>query len=186
MATVNKPNTLAPLIAGMLAWIVPGAGHIYMRRTLRGVIIFVCVNGLFWTGVGIGGTFTVEPLRQRWWFAAQMCAGVSGLAGWHRQEQHRKAITSNPAYFPNPQLRTPTPPLVSELRAKWWEMYSLAMARDGTALTYPADTVARAYSGVAGLLNLMCVFDAVMLAMLGRFGEPPPEGKQPPRPKEGA
>ena len=35
----------------------------------------------------------------------------------------------------------------------------------------PMDSVARAYSGTAGLLNLMCIFDAAILALMGRTGE---------------
>ena len=38
-------------------------------------------------------------------------------------------------------------------------------------LVYPTDVVARAYAGIAGMLNLLCIFDAVVLAMLGHFGE---------------
>ena len=35
-----------------------------------------------------------EPLQQRWWFVAQMCAGASGGAAWYKQEQYRQAITA--------------------------------------------------------------------------------------------
>jgi hypothetical protein len=45
-------------------------------------------------------------------------------------------------------------------------------SRWGVALVNPADTVARAYSGTAGLLNLLCMFDALMLALMGKVGEP--------------
>mgnify|MGYP000853354412 CR=1 FL=1 len=37
---------------------------------------------------------------------------------------------------------------------------------------YHVDNVARAYAGIAGLLNLLCIFDATILALMGRFGEP--------------
>lgn len=46
------------------------------------------------------------------------------------------------------------------------------MARQQLALTSPIDTAARAYCGVAGLLNLLCMFDALMLAMMGQSSEP--------------
>lgn len=168
-----RQNYFAPFIAGILAWLIPGAGHVYMRRTLRGVIICICINGLFWTGVAFGGIFTVEPLKQRWWFTAQMCTGVSGVAAWYRQEQYRRAITEK---FEDPELRTPIPPPPTRQRkalpGEWWKTYNEALAGKGLSLSYPADTVARAYAGVAGMLNLMCIFDAVMLAVMGRFGEP--------------
>ncbi len=167
MSNRYRQNYFAPFIAGILAWLIPGAGHVYLRRTLRGLIICICINGLFWTGVAFGGIFTVEPLRQRWWFTAQMCTGVSGVAAWYRQEQYRRTITEE---FEDPELRTPIPP--PDLRGKWWATYTKALAGKGLNLSYPTDTVARAYAGVAGMLNLMCIFDAIMLAALGQFGEP--------------
>ncbi len=173
MSDRHQQNYFAPFLAGILAWLIPGAGHVYIRRTLRGVIICICINGLFWAGVAFGGIFTVEPLRQRWWFTAQMCTGVSGVAAWYRQEQYRRAITDQ---FNDPQLRTPTPPPWTRqdphLPGKWWHTYKEALAEDGLNLSYPAATVARAYAGVAGMLNLLCIFDAVILAAFGRFGEP--------------
>jgi hypothetical protein len=32
---------------------------------------------------------------------------------------------------------------------------------------------------VAGLLNLMCIFDALMLSIMGVRGEPPPQAEGP-------
>ena len=178
MAKTAKPNILTICLTGLLAWVIPGAGHVFLGRTVRGIIICICINGLFWAGVAFGGVFTVEPLRQKWWFAAQMCTGVSGAAGWVRQERYRTDITKN---FADRDLRTPTPPRRGlgrrELAAKWWTAYNEALAAKRVNLNYPADTVARAYSGVAGMLNLMCIFDAVLLAAMGVFGEPPPETK---------
>ena len=169
----RRQNHFAPFIAGILAWLIPGAGHVYLKRTLRGIIICVCINGLFWTGVAFGGIFTVEPLRERWWFTAQMCTGVSGVSAWYRQEQYRRMITDN---FKDDRLRTPTPPPATRrnphLNGKWWQTYKQALVDEGLNLSYPSSVVARAYAGVAGMLNLMCIFDAVMLATMGSAGEP--------------
>ena len=46
------------LLATFLAWLVPGAGHVMLGRTLRGVIIFIIIGAMFWTGVGLGGVMT--------------------------------------------------------------------------------------------------------------------------------
>ena len=173
MSNHHRQNYFAPFIAGALAWLIPGAGHVYLKRTLRGIIICICINGLFWTGVAFGGIFTVEPISQRWWFAAQMCTGVSGVSAWYRQEQYRRMITNE---FEDERLRTPTPPLRtqkdSHLHGKWWQTYRQTLVDKKLNLSYPADTVARTYAGVAGMLNLMCIFDAVMLSIMGTAGEP--------------
>ena len=138
------------MVALLLAWLVPGAGHVYMGRLGRGLIIFVTVGATFWGGIAFGGVMTVHPQDERWWFAAQMLAGVHGVVSWRRQDSAAKLAATQPAVYAN--LASPK----------------------NLALVYPSDTVARAYSGVAGLLNVLCVFDALMLALAGAMGEPPP------------
>lgn len=159
----SRQNSFAPFVAGILAWLIPGAGHVYLRRSVRGIIICICINGLFWSGVALGGVFTTDPLRQRWWFTAQMCTGVSGIASWYRQEQYRRAITARLGISPVPRW-------VGD--KQWWKKYDGELSRSGLILVFPTDVVARAYAGIAGMLNLLCIFDAVILAMLGHFGEP--------------
>ncbi len=176
MARNETGRLLTTVTAAVLAWVIPGAGHVFLKRTLRGVILCICVNGLFWSGVAFGGTFTVEPLRERWWFVAQMLAGASGGAGWLMQHRARDRVTKS--------LHLPYDPEDHSSSDLWWESYSNELAKRKLALTYPADTVARAYTGVAGMLNLMCVIDAALLAAMGTLGEPPPEGERRSRPHE--
>jgi len=172
MARNDRPNMLTPFLAGFLAWIVPGAGHVYLGRTLRGVILCVCINGLFWAGVAMGGVFTVEPVNSRWWFFAQMIAGASGVASWHRQERDRRAIADE-------QGIPPRPPADEAGNARWQRAFQKAADEKGRWPAYPTDVTARAYSGIAGMLNLMCIFDAVLLASMGVMGEPAAGRKRP-------
>jgi len=166
MARTSQPNYSGAFLAGVLAWVIPGAGHLYLRRTLRGIVLFISINALFWSGMVIGGVFTVEPLRQRWWFVAQMCAGASGGVSWYLQDRHRKAIAAAAGLPPRPER--------SESPRQWWKSYTRELAKRKLALVFPTDQVARAYTGIAGMLNLLCIFDAVMLGLIGKFGEPPP------------
>ena len=168
MRKSNRPNPLTPYLAGMLAWIIPGAGHVYLGRTVRGIIICVCVNGMFWAGMAMGGVFTVDPLGERWWFIGQISTGVSGAAAWYHQQDRRKALADEFS------LGGPRPGRSNKAE------YDKALHDRKLALVYPTDIVSRAYTGVAGMLNLMCIFDAILLALMGQFGEPPPEVKKPP------
>jgi len=145
-----KPKKLVPLtvVAVALACAVPGAGHVYLGRWTRGLIIFVTIGALFWSGVAVGGVFTVDSKHERWWFVAEMFTGVHGLIGWQREKKAYAALAN--VYGRSEEER---------------------MTHAGVALVAPAETVARAYAGVAGLLNLMCIFDALMLSMLGITGE---------------
>ena len=145
-----------------LAWLVPGAGHVYAGRMTRGIIVFVMIGVTFWIGVALGGVKTVDYQAERYWFCAQMVTGVHGLAGWQRQRDSLQKIAGDRARYANPA------------------------SPENIALVAPVDTVARAYSGVAGLLNLLCIFDATILALLGTSGEPPDPARngKAPRPDE--
>ncbi|MFH5806729.1 DUF6677 family protein [Alienimonas sp. DA493] len=46
-------------IAGLLAAALPGAGHFYQGRTVKGAIYCVCILGLFLCGQALGGWHTV-------------------------------------------------------------------------------------------------------------------------------
>lgn len=159
--TKQKQSSPIPMLAVLLACAIPGAGHLYLGRAKRGIIIFLTITALFWSGVGIGGVLTVDLQKERWWFAAQMLTGVNGLAAWQRQKL---------AY--------------QKLAKVAGESLEDRMVNEKIALVVPAETVARAYSGVAGLLNLMCIFDALMLSIMGVRGEPRPQDDKPkPKPK---
>ena len=52
------------------------------------------------------------------------------------------------------------------------------LAKENLALVAPMATVARAYAGVAGLLNFMCMFDVIMLALIGTAATTAPSNKK--------
>ena len=163
----GKSRPLA-LVALVLAWFVPGAGHAYLGRVWRGAILFVTISAVFWTGVAVGGVLTVDYYDQRWWFAAQMFTGINGLVGWYRQQQVYDELARDEEVGP---LLPPTSPGAAHQQS----IIQKKLAERGI---YPATTtasVARVYAGVAGLLNIMCIFDAVVLALMGQAGEPKPQ-----------
>jgi hypothetical protein len=43
-----------PFISGLLAWFVPGLGHIYQGRVAKGLLFFVCLMGTFIWGMRLG------------------------------------------------------------------------------------------------------------------------------------
>ncbi len=63
-------------IAGLLTWLLPGLGHLYIGERVRGIIFIVAITCTFWTGVAIGGVKnTIDPDGRTAWFAGQICAG---------------------------------------------------------------------------------------------------------------
>ena len=157
--TRQKQSSPIPALAVLLACAIPGAGHVYLGRAKRGIIIFLTITVLFWSGVGVGGVLTVDSQKEKWWFVAQMLTGVNGLAAWQRQKQTYKALAN--------------------VEGEIIDDKAVKAGLGRIELVTPAETVARAYSGVAGLLNLMCIFDALMLSIMGARGEPRPQEDQP-------
>ena len=160
------------VVAAFLAWFVPGAGHVYIGRPRRGVILFVTIAVTFWAGIAMGGVMTVDYRYQRWWFSAQILSGVHGLVGWYRQEQVYRELGNDP--------RIAWADASVDGRPDHRQMLvDYELERKGIVLTNPTAGVARAYSGVAGMLNLLCIFDVLMLTLAGRGREPPRTPKKP-------
>ena len=139
VAYAPRNSLFAGPIAGFLAWLVPGLGHIYLGHRVRGLVCLVTITVTFWTGVAIGGVQgTVDPHERTLWFMAQLCTGGNTLAayGLHEVIQPNQAPGQRPA----------------AALANWL-----------------ASDVGVHYTGVAGLLNLLIILDA-----LGRADAPSP------------
>lgn len=69
-------TTMRCLAAGILSFLVPGAGHIYIGERVRGITIGVSVAAAYAIGLYIGGFRSVVNLDANLpWFFAQMWAG---------------------------------------------------------------------------------------------------------------
>ena len=130
----HEPGTVvrAPL-AGFLAWLIPGLGHIYLGYRGRGLVFLVTISATFWSGVAIGGVrSTVDPQERKLWFMAQLCTGGNTLSAWALNQR----ITLGHARAGEPTQQS-----------HWMQ----------------AD-VGVHYTGVAGLLNLLIILDAIARA----------------------
>ncbi|GJM26550.1 MAG: hypothetical protein DHS20C16_29650 [Phycisphaerae bacterium] len=81
----NEPSFVRIATAGLLAWVLPGLGHVYLGDKKRGMILMVVVAATFWGGVAVAGVqSSVQPNRRKAWFVGQICAGSHTLAalGW--------------------------------------------------------------------------------------------------------
>lgn len=74
-----------PVVSGVLAFLVPGAGHLYQGRIFKGIIYLVCIHAAFFTGMALGEGMTVHhkvpPNAQGWRkislsYAAQFGTGI--------------------------------------------------------------------------------------------------------------
>src|SRR5688572_29222898 len=73
----------SPAIAGVIAWLVPGGGHLYQRRYAKGVLFMVCILGTYFFGLSLAdghvvyASLTKEDFR--WQYACQLGVGASAL-----------------------------------------------------------------------------------------------------------
>lgn len=64
----------------MLAWLVPGGGHLYLRRRGRALLFFLAIGALFALGVAMDSrlemTLTLDDLLASLFSLAQMAVGL--------------------------------------------------------------------------------------------------------------
>ena len=152
----------SPGLAALLAWLIPGAGHLYQRRFAKAALFFVCIMGTFFFGLAMGGGRVVYASfssgNVRWQYAFQLGVGLPALPA---LAQHQLAKGGEPwgdwMRPPNP-LRGPQEP--DEL-AEWHEDYH-GFFELGTL-----------YTMVAGLMNILAIYDAGF----GPFWPVPEESK---------
>src|SRR5436305_6051873 len=97
------------VVALMLAVLIPGLGHLYQGRTVKGLIYLFGILGLFLWGVKLGEGVVVYNLpeqgvsrRVTLHYAAQFCAGA---VAWPALFQKQRA--TNPNNLPVKQLDKP-------------------------------------------------------------------------------
>ncbi len=78
MATPDRTD-LSPVMALVLGWLVPGAGHAYAGRWGKAVLFAVLITGLLVAGLALGDWSNIDHQNPdgslRLWYVAQVCAG---------------------------------------------------------------------------------------------------------------
>lgn len=161
-----KPIDLRdPVVAAVMAWLVPGLGHLYQRRFAKSGLYFVCVMTLFVYGLALGSVpekgwygrvvyFSWRQEDKRLFYVCQVGAGLVALPALvqaHRMANHRRVWFSGfqaPPRIPavaaprdDPNRDQPTP---HDLHSRLHRYFEL-----GTV-----------YTAVAGLLNILAIYDA--------------------------
>ena len=54
-ATPEYPLTTNAVVAPIVGWLIPGAGHILLKRYVRGVLLMISVVAMFLIGLGMQG-----------------------------------------------------------------------------------------------------------------------------------
>lgn len=160
-----------PILAALLAWLIPGLGHWYQGRRAKGVLYFVCIMGLFCYGlylsssnekcrdgdgkIGIGRAvyFSWNGEERRLPYLCQIGVGLPALPALAQAIQmnnHRKVFFGGFMAPPRP----------------------INMSRDDVNYAQPTGNdlnyrlaryleLATFFTMVAGLLNVLAIYDAL-------------------------
>jgi len=125
----SKENyTMFLLTVGLLAWLVPGSGHLLINQKKHAIIIFVTIVLTFCAGLYVGSIGVINPVGAKPWYVAQiMNSPMVAVLGY-------VATTGDYSVFGRP------------------------------------NEIGQIYTSIAGLLNLLCIVNAVYLAHLRKTG----------------
>jgi hypothetical protein len=159
-------------LAVLLAWLVPGMGHLVLRQWGRGIIFFVCIHLLFAGGLLIGGIRCINPPDQAIWTYTQFLSGWPMLVANKLEGQSRSQYTQLLKLYDN---QTPDETLEQrQVRTeKFIENHPLF------AYHPKVQDLGSVYCGIAGMLNLLVMFD-VLLRITGSVREDPAAKKRSP------
>ena len=148
--TVITIRLRKPAVAAIWAWLIPGAGHWYQGRRAKSVIFAVCVLSTYFFGLAIGGGHVVYASLAkndwRWQYFCQLGVGTPAL----------------PALVQTYRVRSGKEALFNDLMAPPGDVQP--RQRDKLALWHEQYTsrfeIGTLYTMVAGLMNILAVFDA--------------------------
>lgn len=125
----KEGHYLMLLIVGLAGWLVPGGGHLMLKKYRHAIIIFVTLAATFGIGLYIGSVGVINPVGAKPWYVAQI-------------------------------MNTPAVAALGQMTKN----------SDYTVYGRPNE-IGQIYTSIAGLLNLLCIVNAVYLAHL-RGAEP--------------
>jgi hypothetical protein len=132
-------------LAGLLAWLVPGLGHLYQGRVKKAILFAVCIHGLFWTGFAQGSWKVVwlrwDRQEQTWAYLAQFGMGAAALPALVNEPAQRRWLPEAIRDFELP----PPEETLNELHLKYGKLMDVFVI----------------YTVVAGLLNYFVIYDAL-------------------------
>ena len=138
-----------PAKAAFLAWLIPGLGHAYQGRYGKAVLYATCILGLYLTGMILGewkmgfwtwSTPISNPDKFRWHFLGQFWVGLPGSLG---------VIQATLKHFGHEAVlrgffAEPTQAVINGQYARLGKLVEISSI----------------YTVVAGLLNILAIYDA--------------------------
>lgn len=145
-------NLRNPAVAAFWAWLWPGAGHFYQRRYAKGILFMVCILGVYFFGFGLGeGRVVYASFRKpdfRYPYLLQIGVGLPALPA---LVQYHRVVVQQREPLAGIELMAPPRRVVEQAPDQ------LASWHKRLGRNFELGTL---YTMIAGLLNLLAIFDA--------------------------
>ena len=145
-------NLKDPVLAAFWAWLWPGAGHLYQGRYAKGLLFMICILGTYFFGLALGGGRVVyaswTQTDRRLPYLCQIGVGLPALPA--LVQSYRVIIADEKPWFGGLMAppRQPVIPDGDDEKAGWYRQYGFKW------------DMGELYTMVAGLLNILAIFDA--------------------------
>lgn len=70
----NIDHLMLLVTVALLGWIIPGAGHFFIKEKKRAIIIFITITITYVTGLYAGSIGVIDPAFSWAWYIPQMMA----------------------------------------------------------------------------------------------------------------
>jgi hypothetical protein len=182
----NAPLEEGPGVVGyvavVLAWAVPGLGHMLIGQKARGLVFMVGIHGLFALGLLLAGIRAINPPEQAIWTYTQYLTGWPMIVADKVEKKSRVELGDRAAPAGSPQYKgtlgelfdQQVPPANPESKEDQEKRAALARAFIQAHPSFAVDPkvldLGAVYCGIAGMLNLLVMFD-VLLRITGSTRE---------------
>jgi len=147
-----------PSLAALLAWLWPGAGHVYQRRYGKGILFMVCILGTL--------TSSAWPSAR-----ARSCMprGTRSIGGGNIRCSLAWGCPAIPAIVQSMVVRRGNPPILGGIMAPPRDQEKLSEWHKTLNIRFELGTL---YTMIAGLLNILAIWDAYGGPVVSEPGKP--------------
>ena len=153
-----------PWVAGFLAWLWPGAGHLYQRRYGKGLLFMACILSIFFFGLILGQgrvVYAMHPpgmeaqeVRGRFGNILTTLANIAPLPFWL---QGATGLPAMPAVLQRMRVKNRQAPLFGGVMAPPQSTQELNSWHRQLNQRFDMGVL---YTMIAGLLNFFAIWDA--------------------------
>lgn len=141
-----------PTLAAFLAWLWPGAGHIYQRRYFKGGLFMISILAMYFCGLTMGKGHVVyaswTETDKRWHYFCQVGVGLPALPA---LVQAKRVLGDEKEPLFDGVMAPPAQPVLPENEDQ------LAVWHKTLDAKFELGTL---YTMIAGLLNILVICDA--------------------------